>query len=88
LGVIPHIVDCIGRGQVKPGRKKDGIHDSHIGTTTIYRNLGPGPSCKGEVLCCSDVNGLGLVSHDMLLKSAPKLKIFYNSKVIYALRIY
>jgi hypothetical protein len=32
-GVISHIVDCIGRGQVKSGRKKDGIHDPYITAT-------------------------------------------------------
>ncbi|KAJ5938185.1 hypothetical protein N7454_004527 [Penicillium verhagenii] len=30
LGVTSHIVDCIGRGQVKSGRKKNGIHDPYI----------------------------------------------------------
>lgn len=29
-GVVRHIVDCIGRGQVKSGLKRDGIHDPYI----------------------------------------------------------
>ncbi|KAJ5778486.1 hypothetical protein N7520_001732 [Penicillium odoratum] len=29
-GVVSHIVDSIGRGQVKSGRKKDGTHVRYI----------------------------------------------------------